>query len=201
MFPIKTVLGKYKLRPTKKLGQNFLISEEALQTIVDALDIKKDDVVLEIGAGIGNLSALIAAKAKTFYCIEKDKRFNKILKKVLEQFSDSTIIFTDILKFDLAAISQNKRIKIVGNLPFYITSPILKHLISQREYIDTILITVQKEVANRIIALPGNKDYGRLTCLLQFFTKPKLIDNFPKNLFYSIPIWLIFFWSPVSPWL
>jgi len=187
MFPVKNTLAKYKLRPKKKLGQNFLADTNSLQTIIKAASLSKSDCVLEIGAGIGNLSTLIAPLAGQFWAVEKDSSFKKILQQKLAKFKNTEIIIADILKFNLKNIYKVKKFKIIGNLPYYITSPILVHLIEQRQLIESILITMQLEVAQRIAAPPGNKDYGRLSCLLQFYTKVKIIDTFRKSQFFPRP--------------
>ncbi|MFH1093066.1 MAG: 16S rRNA (adenine(1518)-N(6)/adenine(1519)-N(6))-dimethyltransferase RsmA [Candidatus Omnitrophota bacterium] len=180
-------LSEYKVRAKKRLGQNFLSNEQALGSITRTADLSISDCVLEIGAGIGNLSSLIAPRIGEFYALEKDISFRKILNKELSGFENTTIIFSDILKFDLGSIFSGRKIKVIGNLPYYITSPILLHLLDQRKYIESIVITVQKEVAERIVAAPGSKDYGRLSCLLQYHTNAKLIEIFPKHFFIPRP--------------
>ncbi len=155
--------------------------------IVQSANLSKSDCVLEIGAGIGNLSSIIAPLAGEFYALEKDLSLKKILNKELAGFKNTKIIFSDILKFDLEGIFSGKKIKVIGNLPYYITSPILLHLLDQKEYIKSIVITVQKEVAERIAASPGSKDYGKLSCLLQYHTKPQLLEIFPKHFFIPRP--------------
>ena len=187
MSRIKNILSENKIRANKRLGQNFLSDEQALKSIILLANLSKSDCVLEIGAGIGNLSSMIAPLAGEFYALEKDKFLKKILNKELAGFKNTTIIFSDILKFDLASIFSDTKIKVIGNLPYYITSPILLHLLDQKEYIESIVITVQKEVAERIVASPGSKDYGRLSCLLQYYTKPQLLEIFPRHFFIPRP--------------
>ncbi len=181
------ILANYNIRAKKRLGQNFLNDGNSLHLIADTARITKDDCVLEIGSGIGNLSVLLAPKAGHFYTIEKDHALLPILKEALASFNNTQIIRGDILDINLNDISQGKKLKVIGNLPFYITSGILIHLINQKEFIDSILITIQKEVAERITACPGTKNFGRLSCLLQFHTKPQIIEIFPKNLFSPQP--------------
>lgn len=180
-------LSENKVRAKKRLGQNWLCNDQALESIVRCADLSDSDCVLEIGAGIGNLSSLIAPRAGEFYALEKDTSLKKILNKELAGFLNTKIIFSDILKFDLGSIFNGKKIKVIGNLPYYITSPILLHLIGQRQYIESIVITVQKEVAERIAAAPGSKDYGRLSCLLQYHAKTELIEIFPRHFFTPRP--------------
>ena len=183
----KTLMIEEKIRAKKRMGQNFLINTQALETIIETAELKKTDCVFEIGSGTGNLSELIALHPEQFHTIEKDLSFKKILNKKLSCFKNTNIFFGDILKFDLKKIFSGKRIKIIGNLPYYITSPILLYLLDQKEYIENIVITVQKEVAERIVAPPGNKDYGRLSCLLQYYTNAQLIDIFPRHFFMPKP--------------
>lgn len=187
MSRIKNILNSNHIRAKKRLGQNFLSNVEALELIACSANLNNSDCVLEIGAGIGNLSSLIAPLAGKFYALEKDRFLKKTLNKELSDFKNTTIILSDILKFDLKSIFTGKKIKVIGNLPYYITSPILLHLIEQREYIETICITVQKEVAERIVAAPGSKDYGRLSCLLQYHTKAQLLEIFPRDFFIPRP--------------
>lgn len=181
MSHIKNILDKHKFRTKKHLGQNFLTDEAALDAIVAAANLSKDDIVLEIGAGIANLSVLIADKCGKFYAVEKDRRLEHILKKALKPYPNAEIVLGDILKINLTNIFKDKKIKIIGNLPYYITTPIINYLLKQKQYIESICITVQKEVAERIVAAPGKKDYGRLSCLLQFYTKAKIVKILPKN--------------------
>ena len=187
MSQVKNVLVKNRIRPKKHFGQNFLTSIDALELIAESADISKNDHVLEIGAGIGNLSTFLAAQPEKFYALEKDFTLQRILKKSLKQFNNSEIIITDIMNFDIEKIYTGRSLIVVGNLPYYITTPILNRLIEQRSMIKTILITVQKEVARRIAASPGGKDYGRLSCRMQFYTKPTLIQILPRSMFYPIP--------------
>ena len=187
MSRTQSILAKHRIRPKKRLGQNFLFDESALYSIVKAADITSEDRVLEIGAGIGNLSAFIAEKAGTFYALEKDASLKKILTENLSPFTNTQIIFADILDFGLASPAQGKKLKIIGNLPYYITSPILLRLIEQKNFIESILITVQKEVAQRIVAKPGTKDYGRLSCLLQFHCEASILAQFSRRQFTPRP--------------
>lgn len=187
MSRTKNILSENNIRPKKRFGQNFLSNEQALESITQCANLSNSDCVLEIGSGIGNLSRLIAPLAGEVYALEKDRFLKNILNKELSAFKNTTIIISDILKFNLKNIFSGKKIKIIGNLPYYITSPILLHLIEQKEYIDSICITVQKEVAKRITASPGKKDYGRLTCLLQYYTKAQLLEIFPRDFFIPRP--------------
>ena len=187
MSRIKNILKSNHIRPKKRFGQNFLADEQSLELVTRSAKLNTSDCVLEIGSGIGNLSALIAPLVGEFYALEKDRFLKKTLSQQLSEFTNTTIILADILKFDLKNIFKGKKIKIIGNLPYYITSPILLHPIEQKEYIDSICITVQKEVAQRIVSGPGNKNFGRLSCLLQYYTKAQLIEIFPRDFFIPRP--------------
>ncbi|MBI4846547.1 MAG: ribosomal RNA small subunit methyltransferase A [Candidatus Omnitrophica bacterium] len=180
------ILAKYKLRSKKSLGQHFLCNDEAL-TRISGISCCANDHVLEIGAGIGNLSINLAKKAFRFYALEKDPHLEPILRETLRDFPNTKLIFKDILQFELKEIFEGKKLKVVGNLPYYITSPIITTLIEQRRYIDTITVTIQKEVAERIVAVPGTKDYGRLSVLAQFYAKTQLIEIFPRYFFLPPP--------------
>ncbi|MBU1042854.1 MAG: ribosomal RNA small subunit methyltransferase A [Candidatus Omnitrophica bacterium] len=187
MSHIKTILDKHKIHAKKRLGQNFLTDQIALDLIVKSANLTKEDTVLEIGAGIGNLSTVIAEQSGILYAVEKDRRVEHILKKALKPYPHAEIILGDILKIDIKKIFQDKKIKVIGNLPYYITTPIINYLLDHKQYINSICITVQKEVAQRIVAVPGKKDFGRLSCLLQFYTKPEVIAVFPKTMFFPQP--------------
>ncbi len=179
--------AKHSFRAKKRLGQNFLVNPYALRRIADAVQPGSGDCVLEIGAGIGNLSTRIAGNSGCFHAVEKDTDLAPLLGAALEKFPNANIIWTDILDFSLAGIFNGKKIKVVGNLPYYITSPIINRLLEQREYIDTIHLTVQKEVARRIVASPGTKDFGRLTCLVQYYCTAELLEVFPRHFFSPEP--------------
>ncbi|MFH2145505.1 MAG: 16S rRNA (adenine(1518)-N(6)/adenine(1519)-N(6))-dimethyltransferase RsmA, partial [Candidatus Omnitrophota bacterium] len=188
MFPIKTELVKYRLRIKKRLGQNFLTDEPALAAIVDfCFQNNPAAHVLEIGAGIGNLSVLLAKAAEKFFALEKDPSFGPILTEKLKQFTHAKIIIADILESQIKDFFTGKKLTVAGNLPFYITTPILTHLLRQKEYINTILITVQKEVAYRIVASPGTKKFGRLSCFIQYHTQADILKIFPRHLFFPQP--------------
>jgi len=187
MSHIKNILDKYKFHAKKRLGQNFLTEQSALDLIVNSANLNKNDIVLEIGSGIGNLSTSIAEHSGKLYAVEKDRRVEHILKKALKPYPHAKIILGDILRLDLKKIFQDEKIKVIGNLPYYITTPIINYLLSNKELIKCICITVQKEVAERIVSLPGKKDFGRLSCLLQFYTKAEIIEIFPRTMFFPQP--------------
>jgi 16S rRNA (adenine1518-N6/adenine1519-N6)-dimethyltransferase len=180
---VKDILRENNLSINKKLGQNFLINEQLRDRIIDFCNIKNDDIILEIGPGLGALTEKIAQICEKVVGIEKDKGLAEYLKDRFE------IIDQDILAYDFTKLSKeyNKNIKVIGNLPYYITSPIIFYLLDNKEYIDSIYITVQKEVADRIVAIPGSKDYGILSCSIQYHTKPTVKIRIPKSSFFPQP--------------
>jgi len=175
----------------KSLGQNFLTDQNIRNKIVQALDLKTTDTVLEIGSGRGELTRLIAQKAGKIYSLEIDKRLYIALNVAFAAAKNIRIINQDILKFDLAKfIEGNKikgRIKVFGNIPYYISSPIIEHLLNFRGYLSAIFITVQKEFAARVVAHPGTKDYGSFSCFVQYYALPKVIFNISRNCFKPSP--------------
>ncbi|MCM8812997.1 MAG: 16S rRNA (adenine(1518)-N(6)/adenine(1519)-N(6))-dimethyltransferase RsmA [Candidatus Omnitrophica bacterium] len=189
MFRTKTAAGKHaRRRPKKRFGQHFLRDETALAQIIAAADISPADTVLEIGAGLGALSVRIAQQnPRAFIALEKDRDLIAALKNKLNAFPHTAVVQDDILNIPLAPLAAENRLKIIGNLPYYITSPILTRLIDARACIDVIIVTVQKEVAQRIVAAPGTKAFGRLSCLIQYYTQPELLQIFPRRLFQPPP--------------
>ena len=177
-----------KIKPVKKLGQNFLRDKNILRRIADAAELTGDDAVLEIGTGTGNLTKYLCEKAKFVYTVEKDAGLCKVAQGNLKNYKNIEIVCGDILKINVGAIHELPlRLKIVGNLPYYITTPIIFHLLNQRRYINDIIIMIQKEVAQRIVARPGGKDYGILSCSAQFYTKPEILFHISKGKFYPQP--------------
>ena len=174
-----------KIKPIKRFGQNFLCDERILQRIADAAGLTSQDVVLEIGTGAGNLTKYLCKKTRFVYTVEKDARLCKVAAGNLAEFNNVKIICADILKTDLQGFGSG--LKVIGNLPFYITTPIIFKLLEQKKYIDDIIIMVQKEVAGRIVAKPGGKDYGILSCSVQFYTEPEILFHISKNVFRPQP--------------
>ncbi len=178
-------------KPKKSLGQNFLIDKNIQKKIIRACDLVSDDIILEIGAGGGDLTVQLALAAKKVYALEIDQRLYPALVKNLECFTNCEIIKGDILKFEISRFLQlsqvSEKIKIVGNIPYYISSPIIEHLIRYRRNIETIFITVQKEFGRRVTAIPGSKDYGSFSCFTQYYLKPKIIFEIKKNSFWPAP--------------
>jgi len=175
--------------PKKRLGQNFLIDKNIQRKIIDSLELKSSDIILEIGAGRGELTRLIAKAVKGIYALEIDAYLCKILKDNLKGYSDIEIINQDILKFNLKRHFKKVKgkLKVIGNIPYYISSPIVEYLLKFRNAIDTIFITVQREFARRMIACPGSKEYGAFSCFVQYYLEPKIILNIKKTCFSPVP--------------
>lgn len=185
------VLQKYHFVFQKRFGQNFLIDEHVLDKIIAAAEITKDDFVLEIGPGIGTMTQYLAQAAREVAAVEIDQALIPILKDTLQDWDNVTVINEDILKVDIRklAIEKNggKPIKVVANLPYYITTPIIMGLFENNVPIDSITIMVQKEVALRMQEGPGSKDYGALSLAVQYYAEPKIVANVPPNCFMPRP--------------
>ncbi|MFA4990241.1 MAG: 16S rRNA (adenine(1518)-N(6)/adenine(1519)-N(6))-dimethyltransferase RsmA [Candidatus Omnitrophota bacterium] len=181
-----------RISAKKSLGQNFLIDQNIRNKIIAALELKKDDVVLEIGPGRGELTQAIAQRANKVFGLEIDKRLSSLLSSTFADAAKNVEIANkDILKLDIAKfLKENKirgRIKVFGNIPYYISSPIIAHLLKFRERLETIFITVQKEFAARVAAVPGSKAYGSFSCFTQYYTSPRIIFNISRNCFKPAP--------------
>lgn len=185
------VLQKYHFNFQKKYGQNFLIDARVLDKIISAAEITKEDCVLEIGPGIGTMTQYLAEHAREVIAVEIDKMLIPILEDTLSTYDNVTVINEDILKVDIGSMveKQNagKPIKIVANLPYYITTPIIMGLFESRVPLKSITIMVQKEVADRMQVGPGTKDYGALSLAVQYYAKPQIIANVPPNCFIPRP--------------
>lgn len=185
------VLQKHKFNFQKKYGQNFLIDTHVLERIMDAARIKKEDCVVEIGPGIGTMTQYLAERAGEVVAVEIDKNLIPILQETLADYDNVTIINEDILKVDLNGIVQKKNggkpVKVVANLPYYITTPIIMGLFENQVPLKSITIMVQKEVADRMQVGPGTKDYGALSLAVQYYAKPEIVANVPPNCFIPRP--------------
>ena len=185
------VLQKYGFNFQKKFGQNFLIDTNVLDKIISAAEITKDDCVLEIGPGIGTMTQYLAEAAREVVAVEIDKALIPILEDTLSVYDNVTVINEDILKVDMNAIVQERNegrpIKVVANLPYYITTPIIMGLFEQHVPLRSITIMVQKEVAERMQVGPGTKDYGALSLAVQYYAQPKIVANVPPNCFIPRP--------------
>ena len=185
------VLQKYNFNFQKKFGQNFLIDTRVLERIIDASEISKDDCVLEIGPGIGTMTQYLAENAREVIAVEIDKALIPILSDTLKDYSNVTVINDDILKVDINKIVEEKNngqpIKVVANLPYYITTPIIMGLFESHVPLKCITVMVQKEVADRMQVGPGTKDYGALSLAVQYYANPEVVANVPPNCFIPRP--------------
>ena len=185
------VLQKYNFAFQKRFGQNFLIDTHVLDKIIDSAQITKDDFVLEIGPGIGTMTQYLAEAAREVAAVEIDKTLLPILADTLKEWNNVTVINNDILKVDIRQLAleknQGRPIKVVANLPYYITTPIIMGLFENQVPVDSITIMVQKEVADRMQVGPGTKDYGALSLAVQYYAKPEIVANVPPNCFMPRP--------------
>lgn len=171
----------------RNLDQNFLIDTHVLDKIVRAAEITPEDYVLEIGPGIGTLTQYLCESAKHVFAVEIDDNLIPILQDTLSPYDNVTVIHNDVLKLDINKLveekCEGKRIKVVANLPYYITTPILMGLFESHVPMESVTVMVQKEVAQRMQALPGGKDYGALSLAVQFYAEPYIVANVPPNCF------------------
>ena len=185
------VLQKYGFNFQKKFGQNFLIDTRILEGIIDAAQITKDDFVLEIGPGIGTMTQYLCESAREVVAVEIDKNLIPILADTLSAYDNVEVINEDILKVDIKSLAEErnhgKPIKVVANLPYYITTPIIMGLFESHVPIDSITIMVQKEVADRMQEGPGSKEYGALSLAVQYYANPKIVLNVPPSCFMPQP--------------
>ncbi len=185
------VLQKYHFNFQKKFGQNFLIDTHVLDKIIRAAEITKDDFVLEIGPGIGTMTQYLAQAAREVVAVEIDKALIPILQDTLSGFPNAEVIHDDILKVDIAGLAEQRNggrpIKVVANLPYYITTPIIMSLFESQVPLASVTVMVQKEVAERMQAGPGSKDYGALSLAVQYYAKPYIAANVPPNCFMPRP--------------
>jgi len=178
-----------RIKPKKNLGQNFLVDKNIQKKLIEAYNPKKTDRVLEIGAGYGELTKLIAENVDLVYALEIDRELFKILQDNTARQPNIKTINQDILKFNLNSYFKKTkgRIKVIGNIPYYITTPIIEHLFKYRNKIETIFLTVQKEFGRRIAAGPGSKEYGSFSCFVQFYAIPKIIFSIKSGCFFPPP--------------
>lgn len=185
------VLQKYNFVFQKKYGQNFLIDPHVLEKIVDAAQIAGDDCVLEIGPGIGTMTQYLAERAREVVAVEIDRALIPILQDTLSAYTNVSIINEDIMKVDVDRIvrerNQGRPIKVVANLPYYITTPIVMNLLESRVPLRSVTIMVQKEVADRMQMGPGTKDYGALSLAVQYYAQPEIVARVPSNCFMPRP--------------
>lgn len=185
------VIQKHGFDFQKKFGQNFLIDAHVLEKIIAAAGITKEDFVLEIGPGIGTMTQYLAEAAREVTAVEIDRSLIPILQETLAEYDNVSVLNQDILKTDIAAIAREKNggrpIKVVANLPYYITTPIIMGLFESHVPVDSITVMVQKEVAQRMQAGPGTKDYGALSLAVQYYAEPYIAANVPPNCFIPRP--------------
>ena len=185
------VIQKYGFAFQKKFGQNFLIDPHVLEKIIASAGVTKDDMVLEIGPGIGTMTQYLAESAGRVVAVEIDNNLIPILQETLKDYDNVTVIHNDILKVDIAELAEKynggRPIKVVANLPYYITTPIIMGLFESHVPIDNIIVMVQKEVADRMQEGPGSKNYGALSLAVQYYAEPYIVANVPPNCFIPRP--------------
>lgn len=188
------IMKKYHIKANKSLGQNFLIDDKVVERIIEGSNVNKDDLVIEIGPGLGTLTKFLLEKANKVICVELDKKMIKILEDRFSLYDNFELLHADILKVDLNSIikkekenSSIKQVKIVANLPYYITTPIIMKLLEDKLDLDSITVMVQKEVADRLIATPGDKDTGAITYSVYYYATSKAILEVPKDSFIPEP--------------
>ena len=185
------ILQKYNFRFQKKFGQNFLIDTHVLEKIIESAGITKDDFVLEIGPGIGTMTQYLCENAREVMAVEIDENLIPILGDTLSSYNNVTIVNEDILKLDIAKVAEehnnNKPIKVVANLPYYITTPFIMGLFESHVPLESITVMVPKEVADRMQSGPGTKDYGALSLAVQYYSKAEIVANVPPNCFMPRP--------------
>ena len=188
------LMKKYHIKANKSLGQNFLISNEVVEKIVDCSNISKDDLVIEIGPGLGTLTKELLEKAGKIVAIELDKKMLSILKDRFSLYHNFSLINKDVLKVDLNKLIKEekekngfKRAKIVANLPYYITTPIIMKLLEEKLDLESITVMIQKEVADRLVAIPGEKDTGAITYSVYYYSEAESVLEVPNNSFIPEP--------------
>ena len=188
---LKELLRRYNLHPKKRFGQNFLVDRNVLNKILDAADIHEGDSVLEIGPGVGTLTLALAERGVKVVAVEVDRDLVAILNEVLEGHPNAVVINADILSLNLVQFLADHfgeaKVKVIGNLPYYITSPIIAELFQARSQIERIVLMIQKEVAVRLKALPGIKDYGSMSVFVQYYAEPEIVAHVSKNVFLPPP--------------
>ena len=185
------ILEKYGIKARKKYGQNFLIDANVIKRIIDASSITKEDCVLEIGPGIGSMTQLLSEAAGKVICVEIDESLRPVLEETLEDCGNVRILWQDILKTDLKAVceeyNEGKPLKVVANLPYYVTTPILMQLLEQKDVFTSITVMVQKEVADRIRSGPGSKEYGAISLAVQYYAEPEAVLTVSPSSFIPRP--------------
>ncbi len=184
------IMDKYHITANKNLGQNFLIDDEAVAGIVEAANVSKDDLIIEIGPGLGTLTKELLDRAGKVICIELDKRMIEILNDRFSMYDNFKVLNDDVLKVNLKELIEKEKVKttkIVANLPYYITTPIIMKLLEERLDIETITVMIQKEVADRLVTKPGTGDTGAITYTIHYYTEPKRVIEVPNTAFIPVP--------------
>ena len=188
---LKELLARHGFRFSKSLGQNFLIDENILHKIIEGARITDKDMVLEIGPGVGTLTRAIAQQAASVTAVEIDSALLPILEETLKEFSNTRVIHGDILKLDITQLIndnfKDQSFKVVANLPYYITTPIIMRFLEEEQPFSTMVVMIQKEVAERMAAKPSSKAYGALSVAVQFYTKPRIVGLVPASVFMPPP--------------
>ena len=190
----KFIMNKYNVTANKNYGQNFLVDESIVQSIIDNSSITKDDLVIEVGPGLGTLTKYLIESAGHTISVELDPKMITVLEDRFSLYDNFTLLHDDILKVDLNTLIQNtlkeknlKRAKVVANLPYYITTPIIMKLLEEKLSLDSITVMVQKEVAERLAAIPGKNNTGAITYTIWYYTNPEIILDVPKDSFVPAP--------------
>jgi 16S rRNA (adenine1518-N6/adenine1519-N6)-dimethyltransferase len=184
---VKAILRERDLRASRKLGQNFLIDKNIVDKILKFAKINKSDTCLEVGAGLGNVTGELALAAKKVIAVEFDKGLFEAARERLGDSKNIELLCLDILKFDFSPLRGREKLKIIGNIPYYITTPILERIIENRPHIKDALLMVQREFADRMLARPGSKAYGSLACFLRFYMDLEFISIVRRRSFYPMP--------------
>jgi len=189
MVSPKELIQRYGIKPRKKLGQSFLLDQNIIKKIAAAAQITREDIVVEIGAGIGVLTEMLAQEARKIIAVELDKNLVEVLKEKLAGYDNAKIHCGDILKYDFKALAERykSKVKVIGNVPYNISSPLIFHLLSFRSVINGFILMLQKEVVQRLAAAPNNKNYGVPSVLLQMFASVEKIFDVPASCFYPRP--------------
>lgn len=185
------VLDRFGMRAKKKFGQNFLIDANVVRNIIASSEITLEDCVLEIGPGIGSMTGMLAHAAGRVVCVEIDETLRPVLAETLAGLGNVSVIWKDVLKVDLRALAQEynggRPMKVVANLPYYVTTPILMKLLEERGCFDSITVMVQKEVAQRICSAPGSRSYGAITLAVRYYSEPRVLMTVPPSCFIPRP--------------
>lgn len=185
---LKEVFAKYGFRPLRRLGENYLIDSNIKDKIVSLASPSGSDTILEIGPGLGAITFDLAASGSRVYAVEKDRKAFYALKEIAgDKYPGLTLIHDDILKFDIRLLRPPAKLRVVGNLPYYITTPIIEKLIENAALIDSALIMVQREVADRLMSGPGSREYSSLSCFVQYHTRAEYLHTVKRTSFFPVP--------------